>query len=70
MSAHKLATGMQPSVPARLITQPTCWCQRCDLAVNLWRSRMSLCPSCGDKRCPRSLDHDKACVGPEREPQP
>lgn len=41
----------------------SCWCEACDVASNQgWRTRMSLCPACGDKRCPRSLDHVQACA--------
>lgn len=28
---------------------------------NVIRSRMSLCPECGDKRCPRAEDHRNEC---------
>lgn len=39
-----------------------CWCERCDQAVNNgMRTRMSVCPECGDKRCPRSADHRNEC---------
>ncbi|MDP4076196.1 hypothetical protein [Acidovorax sp. A1169] len=41
---------------------PTCWCESCDAIANDGhRSRMSLCPSCGDKRCPRALHHEHDC---------
>lgn len=38
-----------------------CWCESCDMAVNTLRSRMSVCPQCGDKRCPRAAHHDNEC---------
>lgn len=41
----------------------SCWCEKCDKATNQGlRSRMSLCPTCGDKRCPRSIDHEAVCA--------
>ena len=46
----------------RAFTVPACWCEHCDLEANgKFRTRMSLCPECGDKRCPRSVHHDNAC---------
>lgn len=41
-----------------------CWCETCDLAQGhlLGRTRMSVCPNCGDKRCPRAIHHDAACA--------
>ena len=38
-----------------------CWCEKCDVMANGWRTRMSLCPECGDKRCQRALIHTAAC---------
>lgn len=44
---------------------PGCWCEACDIAANgPFRSRMSLCPACGEKRCPRSKDHRENCGNP------
>lgn len=41
---------------------PACWCSACDSAANGgMRSRMSVCPACGDKRCPRALHHEREC---------
>ena len=42
--------------------QPSCWCTRCDLEVNTFRSHMAICPLCGDKRCPRAKDHRDDCA--------
>lgn len=44
-------------------TQNPCWCEACDLAQGelLGRTRMSVCPQCGDKRCPRAKTHDAVC---------
>jgi hypothetical protein len=40
---------------------PGCWCARCDMEHNVKRTRMSVCPECGDKRCPRAEDHRNKC---------
>ncbi|WP_313082622.1 hypothetical protein [Pulveribacter sp.] len=46
------------------LRSPTCWCESCDIAANGGLcSRMSLCPECGNKRCPRATYHDNACTG-------
>lgn len=50
----------------------TCWCGACDAdavealpAGDILRlvRRMNLCPTCGNKRCPRSWFHDYRCTG-------
>lgn len=49
--------------PAHWVT-PECWCESCDTAANAgFRSRMNLCPICGNKRCPRATHHDQECTG-------
>lgn len=40
---------------------PACWCTKCDDEATPFRFRMNVCPQCGDKRCPRAEDHEKAC---------
>lgn len=51
--------------PAQPLTdeQANCWCESCDLAKGdpCGRTRMSICPNCGDKRCPRAKHHDNEC---------
>jgi uncharacterized small protein (DUF1192 family) len=56
---------------ARLTTPKNCWCESCDMETSFLglRSRMSLCPECGDKRCPRSVHHDHQCQKPIPEPK-
>lgn len=45
---------------------PGCWCEACDLAANGGlRTRMSLCPTCHDKRCARAKHHYAACEAEE-----
>ena len=58
------------SPPARLVS-PACWCTACDVAANGGaRSRMSVCPQFGNKRCPRAAQHDNACTGSNEPGQP
>lgn len=39
-----------------------CWCASCDRLTNCGlRSKMSICPQCGDKRCPRAENHANDC---------
>lgn len=61
--------GFMPLAARRLVeaveqeARLECWCENCDvLAHNGLRSRMSVCPDCGDKRCPHALQHDKPCT--------
>lgn len=43
----------------------SCWCEMCDTTANHgWRTRMSICPDCGDKRCERATFHGNACSKP------
>ncbi|MGZ4663610.1 MAG: hypothetical protein ACXV5Q_00790 [Frankiaceae bacterium] len=67
---QETATGLDSSPFAHL--SQTCWCGSCDqTAVEALREgdirrilrRMNLCPHCGNKRCPRSWDHQYACSG-------
>lgn len=46
--------------PARLMS--ACWCATCR-PVTLLDSRMVLCPTCGNKRCPRASNHRHYCSG-------
>jgi len=39
-----------------------CWCVTCR-PVTLLDSRMVLCPTCGNKRCPRANNHRHDCTG-------
>ena len=48
---------------------PGCPCTRCDSPnwpTSQWGftfARMTLCPTCGNKRCPGAVDHDRPCSG-------
>jgi Zn finger protein HypA/HybF involved in hydrogenase expression len=42
-----------------------CWCHKCfkeqtGFSNHLW---MILCPTCGNKRCPKATDHNLDCIG-------
>lgn len=52
---------------------PGCPCWGCDSPT--WANpflpeRMSLCPSCGNKRCPGAVFHTRKCSGSNRIGQP
>ena len=44
--------------------RPMCWCETCDETANGLRTRMSVCPQCGDKRCPKAAYHGNECKTP------
>ncbi len=61
--ADAVAAERAAIVPALPLRSPECWCETCDEAANAGcRSRLSLCPTCGNKRCPRATHHDHACT--------
>ena len=50
-------------------------CRRCAEGVKpngipLTMQRMFLCPTCGNKRCPKATDHELACTGSNASGQP
>ncbi|MDR2331904.1 MAG: hypothetical protein LBE61_00310 [Burkholderiaceae bacterium] len=59
----QLAQRERPALTEHFpLSSPSCWCESCDKAANGgFRSRMSICPSCRDKRCQRSIHHVNAC---------
>jgi len=61
----------QPAQQPLTDEQANCWCESCDLAKGrpFGRTRMSICPNCGDKRCPRAKHHDNACAQHQEQPQ-
>ncbi len=40
-----------------------CWCWRCTRESSRFATRMILCPTCGNKRCPKASDHRLSCTG-------
>lgn len=65
--AHRI--GAQPDAPLQFDPEPACWCHRCRSGLRL-ASRMIVCPTCGNKRCPRASDHDLPCTGSNEPGQP
>nr|WP_315249226.1 hypothetical protein [uncultured Duganella sp.] len=72
--------GSAPSAPAhaqfgdvaprpRTPAKAACWCETCR-PITLDDSRMVLCPTCGNKRCPRATNHRNACSGSNEAGQP
>lgn len=54
---------------------PGCPCYACDSPFwarvdNFPLMRMSLCPKCGNKRCPGAKDHHNTCTGSNDPGQP
>ncbi len=49
-------------VTGSLTPDVACGCYTCADGETR-RSRMILCPTCGNKRCPRATHHDNACTG-------
>lgn len=54
-----------------------CWCYNCNKnytvpghAFPYVMTHMILCPDCGNKRCPRSTDHNLACTNSNETGQP
>ncbi len=40
-----------------------CWCEFCNMKANGGlRTRMSICPNCGDKRCDKAKYHESNCT--------
>lgn len=54
----------QPGQSAQVASaaQKTCWCETCR-PVTVFDMRMVLCPTCGNKRCPKATHHANACTG-------
>ncbi len=47
-----------------------CCCHKCLDARNEMRTFMVVCPTCGNKRCPKASDHDLACTNSNEPGQP
>ena len=55
--------------PDELAARLPCWCRQCRL-ITLSGMRMIVCPTCGNKRCPRANDHLNACTNSNDTGQP
>jgi hypothetical protein len=51
------------------LPERACWCQTCR-PITMEDCRMVLCPTCGNKRCPRATHHENACTGSNEPGQP
>ena len=51
---------------------PQCWCLTCRpmRLEDPYSMRMALCPTCGNKRCPKANDHRNECTGSNEPGQP
>lgn len=51
---------------------PQCWCLTCRpmRLEDPYSIRMALCPTCGNKRCPKANDHRNECTGSNEPGQP
>jgi hypothetical protein len=57
-----------PLYAAQVAQDDKCWCLACN--GNTVRTMMTLCPSCGNKRCPKASNHELACTGSNEPGQP
>lgn len=65
-----MAPAMSLPAPATQPAEPACWCRRCEREApagdhgSFGRPmRFVVCPTCGNKRCPRATDHRLDCSG-------
>ena len=58
------------------VAKSQCWCYNClheikdDRGWPLTMSTFIVCPDCGNKRCPKSTDHNLACTNSNDPGQP
>jgi hypothetical protein len=66
-----LWTTPQPT-QAQAGAVPQCWCLTCRpmRLEDPYSMRMALCPTCGNKRCPKANDHRNECTGSNEPGQP
>lgn len=71
--------ALEACVNAPLASQPACHCHQCikdfDLRdssglLPLSSAQMIVCPTCGNKRCPKANDHRNTCTGSNEAGQP
>ena len=71
ITAWNTRTTPQPT-QAQAGAVPQCWCLTCR-PIRLkdpYSMRMALCPTCGNKRCPKANDHRNECTGSNEPGQP
>ena len=61
-----------PTAPQPVAREPQCWCLTCRPMrfEDPYSIRMALCPTCGNKRCPKANDHRNTCTGSNEPGQP
>ena len=57
------------AAPAAPKEEKKCWCRTCR-PITMADMRMVLCPTCGNKRCPKASDHRHTCHGSNEPGQP
>ena len=60
------------TTPQPVAREPQCWCLTCRPMrfEDPYSIRMALCPTCGNKRCPKANDHRNTCTGSNEPGQP
>lgn len=60
------------TAPQPVAREPQCWCLTCRPMrfEDPYSIRMALCPTCGNKRCPKANDHRNTCTGSNEPGQP
>ena len=59
-----------------VVAEPECYCYNCnkdrkdESGFPYTLTRMIVCPTCGNKRCPHSTDHNLTCTGSNDPGQP
>ncbi|GDY37746.1 hypothetical protein [Acidovorax sp. NB1] len=69
---HRVAMLYPDAPPPQAVREPQCWCLTCrPMRLDDPHSiRMALCPTCGNKRCPKANDHRNACTHSNEPGQP
>jgi Zn finger protein HypA/HybF involved in hydrogenase expression len=79
VSQEQFASNWEMIFGKKLKTQGNyrCWCYNCNKnyvpmgeAFPYVMTRMIVCPTCGNKRCPKSTDHNLACTNSNEPGQP
>ena len=73
-AAYQLQEGVYAlyTAPQPVAREPQCWCLTCRPMrfEDPCSIRMALCPTCGNKRCPKANDHRNTCTGSNEPGQP
>jgi hypothetical protein len=69
---HLFETRIFYTAPPPVEREPQCWCLTCRPMrfEDPYSIRMALCPTCGNKRCPKANDHRNTCTGSNEPGQP